>query len=57
MHGDKDVVVPVSFLLEAKELFNKMNYKIQTKILKTVNIEYRKKALVLGLEFIKKNLY
>ena len=32
MHGDKDEVVPVSFLLEAIELFNRIDYKIQTKI-------------------------
>ena len=43
MHGDKDEVVPVSFLLEAKELFNKMNYKIQTKYLKIVSTEYPRK--------------
>ena len=57
MHGDKDEVVPVSFLLEAKELFNKMNYKIQTKIF--VNCEHRipQEGSSLGLEFIKKQLY
>ena len=26
MHGDKDAVVPINFLLEAKEFFNKNNY-------------------------------
>jgi len=57
MHGDKDEVVPVSFLLEAKELFNKMNYKIQTKIF--VNCEHRipQEGSSLGLEFIKKQLF
>ena len=57
MHGDKDEVVPISFLLEAKELFNKMNYNIQTKIF--VNCEHRipQEGSSLGLEFIKKQLY
>ena len=57
MHGDKDEVVPVSFLLEAKELFNRINYKIQTKIF--LNCEHRipQEGSSLGLEFIKKKLY
>ena len=57
MHGDKDEVVPVSFLLEAKELFHRINYKIQTKIF--LNCEHRipQEGSSLGLEFIKKKLY
>ena len=39
MHGEKDEIVPVSFLLEAKDFFNKNNYKIETKIFK--NCEHR----------------
>ena len=34
MHGDRDEVVPLNSLLEAKDFFNKKNYKIQTKIFK-----------------------
>ena len=57
MHGDKDEVVPVSFLLEAKELFNKLNYKIQTKIFKNCEHRIPQEGSSLGLEFIKKQLY
>ena len=57
MHGDKDEVVPVSFLLEAKELFNKMNYNIQTKIFKNCEHRIPQEGSSLGLEFIKKQLY
>ena len=39
MHGDKDEIVQVSFLLQAKDFFNKNNYKIETKIFK--NCEHR----------------
>ena len=57
MHGDKDEVVSVSFLLEAKELFNKMNFKIQTKIFKNCEHRIPQEGSSLGLEFIKKKLY
>ena len=57
MHGDKDEVVPVSFLLEAKELFNRINYKIQTKIFQNCEHRIPQEGSSLGLEFIKKNLY
>ena len=57
MHGDKDEVVPVSFLLEAKELFNKLNYKIQTTIFKNCEHRIPQEGSSLGLEFIKKQLY
>ena len=57
MHGDKDEVVPVSFLLEAKDLFNRINYKIQTKIFKNCEHRIPQEGSSLGLEFIKKNLY
>ena len=57
MHGDKDEVVPVSFLLEAKELFNRIDYKIQTKIFKNCEHRIPQEGSSLGLEFIKKKLY
>ena len=56
MHGDKDEVVPISFLLEAKEFFNKINYKIQTKIFKNCEHRIPQEGSSLGLEFIKKQL-
>jgi phospholipase/carboxylesterase len=57
MHGDKDEVVPVSFLLEARELFDKIDYKIQTKIFHNCEHRIPQEGSSLGLEFIKKKLY
>ena len=57
MHGDKDEVVPVSFLLEAIELFNRIDYKIQTKIFQNCEHRIPQEGSSLGLEFIKKKLY
>ena len=57
MHGDKDEIVPVSFLLEAKEFFNKNNYKIKSKIFKNCEHHIPTEGSSLGLEFLKKNLY
>ena len=57
MHGEKDEVVPVSFLLEAIELFNRINYKIQTRIFKNCEHRIPQEGSSLGLEFIKKKLY
>jgi phospholipase/carboxylesterase len=57
MHGDKDTVVPLSSLLEAKEFFNTNNYNIQTKIFKNCEHRIPAEGSSLGLEFIKKNLY
>ena len=57
MHGDKDTVVPLNSLLEAKEFFNTNNYNIQTKIFKNCEHRIPAEGSSLGLEFIKKNLY
>ena len=57
MHGDKDEVVPISFLLEAKELFNRIDYKIKTKIFQNCEHRIPQEGSSLGLEFIKKKLY
>jgi phospholipase/carboxylesterase len=57
MHGDKDQIVPVTFLLEAKNFFIKNNYKIETKILKNCEHRIPTEGSSLGLEFLKKNLY
>ena len=57
MHGDKDEVVPVSFLLEAIELFNRIDYKIQTKIFQNCEHRIPQEGSSLGLEFIKKKFY
>ena len=39
MHGDKDQVVPVNHILEAKEFFLKHNYEISTKIFNASSIK------------------
>ena len=57
MHGDKDQIVPINFLLEAKEFFNKNDYKIQTKIFKNCEHRIPTEGSSIGLEFLKKNLY
>ena len=57
MHGEKDEVVTVSFLLEAIELFNRINYKIETKIFENCEHKIPQEGSSLGLEFIKKKLY
>ena len=57
MHGDKDDVVPINALLEAKEFFIKNNYKISTKIFKDCGHRIPQEGLSEGLTFLKKNLY
>lgn len=57
IHGDRDEVVPLSSLLEAKDFFKKYNYKIDTKIIKGCEHRISSEGSSLGLEFIKKNLY
>ncbi len=57
MHGDKDQVVPVDSLLEAKEFFSKIDYKIETKIFENCEHRIPSEGSSLGLQFIKKHLY
>ena len=57
IHGNKDEVVTINSLLEAKDFFMKNDYKIQTKILKNCEHRIPAEGSSLGLEFIKKNLY
>ena len=57
MHGDKDMVVPITSLLEAKDFFNRNNYIIETKIFKNCEHRIPTEGSSVGLEFIKKNLY
>ena len=56
MHGDKDQVVPISHLLEAKEFFLNEKYEINTKIFKNCEHKIPTEGLSTGLEFLKKNL-
>tara|TARA_B100000965_G_C19530038_1_gene730664 strand:+ start:132 stop:785 length:654 start_codon:yes stop_codon:yes gene_type:complete len=57
MHGNNDEVVPVNFLLEAKEFFIKNSYEIKTKIFENCEHRIPQEGSSLGLSFIKKNLY
>ena len=57
MHGDKDEIVPISFLLEAKSFFSKNNYKIESKIFKNCEHRISTEGSSLGLQFIKKHLF
>tara|TARA_B100000780_G_scaffold61733_1_gene39914 strand:- start:212 stop:862 length:651 start_codon:yes stop_codon:yes gene_type:complete len=56
MHGDKDEIVPASFLLQAKEFFKKNNYEIETQIFKNCEHRIPTDGSSLGLKFLKKNL-
>ena len=57
MHGEKDAVVPISHLLEAKDFFKKNDYNIETQIFKDCEHRIPLEGSSLGLKFIKKNLY
>ena len=57
MHGDIDQIVTIDGLLEAKEFFNKNNYKIETKIYKNCEHRIPTEGSSLGLQFIKKHFY
>ena len=56
MHGDADQIVPVNSLLEAKDFFNKIDYKIETQIFKNCEHRIPTEGSSLGLQFIKKHL-
>ena len=57
MHGDKDLVVPIEFHLEAKDFFSKKKYNIQSKIFNNCEHRIPQEGSSLGLKFLKKNLY
>ena len=56
MHGERDQIVPINSLLEAKDFFNKNNYKIETQIFKNCEHRIPTEGSSLGLQFIKKHL-
>ena len=57
LHGDMDSIVPSDHLLESKEFFLKIDYKVKTKLLKNCEHHIPTEASSLALEFIKNNLY
>ena len=56
MHGDRDTIVPPSYLLEAKEFLNQHNLKIKTKIFKNLEHSISIEGSSDGLKFLRKNL-
>jgi len=57
LHGDMDPIIPAEHLLESKEFFLKIDYKVKTKLLKNCEHYIPIEASSLALEFIKRNLY
>ena len=55
MHGDKDQIVTIDSLLEAKDFFKKNNYEIKTQIFKNCEHRIPTEGSSLGLQFIKKH--
>ena len=56
MHGDKDIIVSPSHLLESKEFLVQQNLKIRTKLFKNCEHKISVEGSSLGLEFLRKNL-
>ena len=56
IHGDQDEIVSSTFLLEAKDFFERNKFEIQTKLLKNCGHHIPIDASSLALNFIKKNL-
>jgi len=56
MHGDNDVIVSPSHLLESKEFLVQRSLKIRTKLFKNCEHKISVEGSSLGLEFLRKNL-
>tara|TARA_Y100001970_G_scaffold258616_1_gene338704 strand:- start:4342 stop:4998 length:657 start_codon:yes stop_codon:yes gene_type:complete len=56
IHGDLDQIVPVNFILEAKDFMIRNNIKVETKIIKNCEHNIPVEASSAALNFIKKNL-
>jgi len=56
MHGDSDVIVSPSHLLESKEFLVQRSLKIRTKLFKNCEHKISVEGSSLGLEFLRKNL-
>ena len=57
IHGDQDVVVPPSSLLEAKDFLIRNKINIETKMIKDCGHHISIEASSIALNYIKKNLY
>ena len=56
IHGDQDEIVSSSYLLEAKDFFERNKFDIQTNLIKNCGHHIPIEASSLALNFIKKNL-
>ena len=56
IHGDLDVVVPSSYLLEAKDFLLRNNIDVETKLIKNCEHHIPIEASSIALNYIKKNL-
>ena len=57
IHGDQDVVVPPSHLLEAKDFLMRNKINVETKMIKNCGHNIPIEASSIALNYIKKNLY
>ena len=57
IHGDEDVVVPPSSLLEAKDFLIRNKINVETKMIKNCGHNIPIEASSIALNYIKKNLY
>ena len=55
LHGDKDAVVPATFLLEAKDFLIRNNIEVETKMIKDCEHHISVEATSVALNYIKKN--
>jgi len=56
MHGENDIIVSPTHLLEAKEYFKRMGINVKTKMFKNCEHRIPVEGSSLGLGFLKKNL-
>jgi len=56
MHGDNDIIVPPTHLLESKEYLVNHGIKVKTKIFKDCEHKIPVEGTSLGLDFLKKNI-
>ena len=56
IHGDQDEIVSSSFLLEAKDFFERNKFDIQINLIRNCSHHIPIEASSLALNFIKKNL-
>jgi len=56
IHGDRDTIVPSSYLLEAKDFLMRQKINIDTKLISNCDHHISAEASSAGLDYIKKNL-